>query len=68
MNKYMKMAIEEARHGISCGHGGPFGCVIVKNGEVVGSGHNEVLLQRDPACHGEMMAIRDASKRLYPLT
>ena len=48
MNKYMKTAIDEARTGISEGHGGPFGCVIVKDGEVVGQGHNEVVKQKDP--------------------
>lgn len=60
MNKYMKIAIDEARTGISAGHGGPFGCVIVKDGEIVGRGHNEVLRMKDSTCHGEMMAIRNA--------
>ena len=64
MNKYMKTAIDEARTGISEGHGGPFGCVIVKDGEVVGQGHNEVVKQKDPTCHGEVMAIRNACKNL----
>lgn len=56
----MKLAVEEARFGIRHKHGGPFGCVIVKDGEVVGRGHNCVLRDNDPTCHGEMMAIRDA--------
>lgn len=60
----MKTAIDEARTGISEGHGGPFGCVIVKDGEVVGQGHNEVVKQKDPTCHGEVMAIRNACKNL----
>ncbi len=64
MNKYMKTAIDEARTGISEGHGGPFGCVIVKDGKVVGQGHNEVVKQKDPTCHGEVMAIRNACKNL----
>ena len=60
----MKLAIDEAREGINAHHGGPFGCVIVRNGEIVGRGHNEVIKQNDPTCHGEMMAIRDACKKL----
>ena len=64
MNTYMKIAIEEAKDGIHAGHGGPFGCVIVKDGEVVGQGHNEVIKRKDPTCHGEMMAIRSACKTL----
>ena len=64
MNGYMKAAVEEARHGIREGHGGPFGCVIVKDGRIVGRGHNEVIRQNDPTCHGEIMAIKEACKTL----
>ena len=64
MNQYMKLAIEEAYQGIENGHGGPFGCVIVHQGKVVGRGHNMVVLEQDPTCHGEMQAIRDACKNL----
>lgn len=64
MNKFMKMAISEARKGIRNGHGGPFGAVIVKDGVVVGKGHNEVLKNNDPTCHGEVMAIHKACKKL----
>ncbi|MBQ6633339.1 MAG: nucleoside deaminase [Ruminococcus sp.] len=60
----MKMAIDEAREGIRKGDGGPFGCVIVKDGAVVGTGHNRVVEMKDPTCHGEIMAIRDACKNL----
>ncbi len=64
MNKYMQLAIEEAKKGISNGEGGPFGAVIVKNDKVIGKGHNEVIKNNDPTCHGEMMAIRNACKNL----
>ena len=64
MNKYMELAIKEAREGIELGDGGPFGCVIVKNGKVVGKGHNMVLACNDPTAHGEMEAIRDACNGL----
>ena len=63
-NKFMQMAIDEARKGIRAGHGGPFGSVIVKDGEVIGKGHNRVVKNNDPTCHGEVAAIRDAGSRL----
>ncbi len=64
MDKFMELAIEEARTGIRAGHGGPFGCVIVRDGEVIGRGHNEVVLRKDPTCHGEMQAIRNACENI----
>ena len=64
MNKYMKMAINEAKKGIRNGHGGPFGAVIVKNDEVIAKGHNQVVKNNDPTCHGEIMAIHKACKKL----
>lgn len=60
----MQMAIDEARKGIRRQHGGPFGSVIVKDGKVVGKGHNRVLKNNDPTCHGEISAIRDACDNL----
>ena len=48
----MRQAIAEAREGIHAGHGGPFGTVIVKDGNIVGRGHNCVLSLNDPTCHG----------------
>lgn len=44
--------------------GGPFGAVVVKDGEIVGRGHNTVLKSHDPSAHGEVNAIRDACARL----
>lgn len=64
MNQFMKAAIREARKGIKNGHGGPFGAVIVKDGVIIGKGHNQVIKKQDPTCHGEMMAIHDACKKL----
>jgi len=64
MNKYMRMAINEAKKGIRSGHGGPFGAVIVKNDEVIAKGHNQVVKNNDPTCHGEIMAIHKACKKL----
>lgn len=69
-NAFMQMAIEEAQEGIHAGHGGPFGSVIVKDGVVVGQGHNHVLANNDPTCHGEIDAIRNActAMQTYDLT
>lgn len=63
-NPYMQAAIEGAYTGITQGHGGPFGSVIVKNGEIIGSGHNRVLINNDPTSHGEITAIRNACSNL----
>ncbi|MBQ6735624.1 MAG: nucleoside deaminase [Lachnospiraceae bacterium] len=62
--EYMDEAIAEAYRGVREHDGGPFGCVIVKDGKIVGRGHNRVLLKKDPTCHGEMEAIRDACQTL----
>ncbi len=61
---FMELAIAEAKAGIKDGHGGPFGAVIVKDGEVVASGHNCVLKNNDSTCHGEIDAIRKAESKL----
>ncbi len=61
---FMQLAIDEALYGVTCGHGGPFGAVIVKDGEVAGRGHNMVLKNNDPTCHGEVAAIRDTCLNL----
>ncbi|MGN0483863.1 MAG: nucleoside deaminase [Lachnospiraceae bacterium] len=61
---FMEEAQDEAYVGIQKREGGPFGCVIVKDGKIVGRGHNRVLLKKDSTCHGEMEAIRDACKNL----
>jgi guanine deaminase len=58
--EYMERAIELAR----MSDGGPFGCVIVKDGEIVGEGHARVFEDHDPTAHGEIVALRAAAKRL----
>lgn len=64
MNKFMKVAIKEAEEGIKNGHGGPFGAVIVKDGKIIGKGHNHVVANNDPTCHGEVDAIRNACSNI----
>lgn len=61
---FMEMAANYAMSGILENAGGPFGCAIVKDNKVVGIGHNEVLKNNDPTCHGEIQAIRMACKVL----
>lgn len=70
MNKYMQVAKELADDNLNTNVGGPFGAVIVKDGEIVGRGSNHVLAKNDPTAHAEIEAIRDASKTLgtYDLT
>ena len=63
-NKYMQIAIDEAFYGISHKHGGPFGCVIVKDDKIISKGHNMVVANNDPTCHGEISAIRSAGKKM----
>lgn len=60
----MRAAIKEAEKGIFNNEGGPFGAVIVKNGKIIARGHNQVVKNNDSTCHGEMMAIRKACKKL----
>jgi tRNA(Arg) A34 adenosine deaminase TadA len=60
----MQAAIAEALAGASAGRGGPFGCVIVKEGQIVGRGCNCVPSTNDPTAHAEVLAIRDACQRL----
>ena len=64
MNKeFMKMAIELSIESVNK-KGGPFGCVIVKNNKVIAKGSNKVTSTNDPTAHGEIVAIREACKKL----
>ena len=63
-NFFMQEAIKEAKTGIDNGDGGPFGSVVVKDGKIIGKGHNKVVAQNDPTAHGEICAIRDACKNI----
>ena len=60
---FMRQAIAEARKGIKKGNG-PFGTVIVKNGEVIAKAHNQVIQDNDPTAHAEVVAIRKACKKI----
>lgn len=61
---FMNHAIDLARGGMRRGDGGPFGAVVVRDGRVVGEGWNRVLATGDPTAHGEVVAIRDACRKL----
>ena len=64
MNRWMKIAYDEASAGMLADDGGPFGAVIVKNEKIIASAHNEVLKTKDSTAHAEMNAIRKACKEL----
>ena len=59
----MKKAIELSIENINKG-GGPFGCVIVKDNKIIAEGSNKVTTTNDPTAHGEIVAIREACKKL----
>ena len=60
---FMRLAIELSRQNVANG-GGPFAAVIVKDGEVVASGCNQVTTAKDPTAHAEVVAIRNACAAL----
>ena len=62
-NEFMKRAIELSVENVDNG-GGPFGSVIVKDGRIIAEGSNKVTPSNDPTAHGEIVAIREACKKL----
>ena len=68
--RFLERAIELSRRGMEEGHGGPFGCVVVKDDLIVGEGCNRVTSSNDPTAHAEIVAIRNACEKLntYQLT
>lgn len=65
MNINMKIALENAENGIRKKEGGPFGAVITDtDGNIISNGNNQVIKQKDPTAHAEIVAIREACKKL----
>ena len=64
----LRQAIRLSMEGTRASGGGPFGAVIVRDGQVVGSGHNRVVATNDPTAHAEVVAIRDACANLKTFT
>ena len=60
----MKKAIQLALSNVSENYGGPFGAVVVKDGEIIGRGSNCVTQTNDPTAHAEIVAIREAAKNI----
>lgn len=60
----MREAIRLSLAKMRANHGGPFGAVVVRRGKIVGRGWNQVTSTNDPTAHAEMVAIRDACRRL----
>ena len=61
---FMRAAIGLAEEGMRAGAGGPFGAVVVRQGEIVGRGWNRVTSANDPTAHAEIVAIREACAQL----
>lgn len=68
--RFMRMAIGLSEQNVKGTAGGPFGAVVVKDGEVVAGSANQVVQQNDPTAHAEVSAIRLACQQLgtYDLT
>jgi len=63
-NSFMARAIELSLENIKAGVGGPFAAVVVKDGKILAEGTNRVTSTNDPTAHAEMVAIREACKKL----
>ncbi len=63
-NKYMLSAIKKAEENFMSGNGGPFGAVVVRDGEIIAVAGNCVTSTNDPTAHAEVVAIREACKKL----
>lgn len=61
---FMERAIELAQKAVDSEMGGPFGCVVVKDGEIIAEGHNSVTGTNDPTAHAEVVAIRKACEAI----
>lgn len=61
--QFMELAVELSKENIASG-GGPFGAVIVRDGEVIATGTNRVVPNSDPTAHAEVTAIRNACQQL----
>ncbi|MGH9606577.1 MAG: nucleoside deaminase [Terracidiphilus sp.] len=66
--EFMRRAIALATENVLSGSGGPFAALIVRDGRIVGEGVNTVTATHDPTAHGEVNAIRAASKTLGAFT
>lgn len=63
-NQFMSEAIRLSRVKMQAGQGGPFGAVLVRRGQIIARGWNQVLASNDPTAHAEVMAIRAACRKL----
>jgi guanine deaminase len=63
-NPFMARAIQLSIENVHSGRGGPFGAVVVKNGNIIAEGANQVTAANDPTAHAEILAIRAACGKL----
>jgi guanine deaminase len=65
---FMRRAIQLSEDMMRAGRGGPFGAVVVKDGQIISEGHNRVTSANDPTAHAEVVAIREACTALETFT
>lgn len=63
-NEYLEEAVKMAVENVQSGNGGPFGALIVKDGQIIARGANYVTRDNDPTAHAEIVAIRNACRVL----
>lgn len=64
---FMQIAVNLSQYSVDCNTGGPFGAVIVKNGNIVGTSLSQIYHEQKPETHAEVRAIRDACRNLKTL-
>jgi guanine deaminase len=63
IHDFLRRAVLLSKEGMNSGKGGPFGCVIVKDGAILAEGCNRVTSDQDPTAHAEIVAIREACRK-----
>lgn len=62
--RFLRRTLELAQHNVEQVDGGPFGALITRNGEIIAEAWNQVVINKDPTAHAEVLAIRAACQKL----